>query len=235
MGEVDPALGRHPRVADGQGASPARDAVGGFELSGRADLLDQVEPMPQTENFQAPTAGAQGSLQVVCRDAWLGRKRNRNRVALSVPREVAPRGATSSAQSIRADRAATRRRPAIRTVQTSSSPGRRLGPIKATPALSGPRHARASSMRQDHSPGRSASAGRLLSQKPTIPHMTASLTVENQSRADPILLARPAAVANNRGRVVGKLVPARSPLKKGPAYACPTWKNSLSSSRHRFR
>ena len=65
VAEVDPALGRHPRVADGQRAAPGRDAIGRLELRRRSDLLDQVEPPSQAENFQAPAAGAERSLDIV--------------------------------------------------------------------------------------------------------------------------------------------------------------------------
>ena len=64
VAQVDPALGRHPRVADRQRAAPGRDAVGRFELGGRADLLDQVEPLSQAEDFQAAPAGTECSFQV---------------------------------------------------------------------------------------------------------------------------------------------------------------------------
>ena len=74
VAQVDPALGRHPGVADGQRAAPGRDGVGRLELRRRADLLDQVEPASQAEDFQPAPAGAQRPLEVVGRDARAGRK-----------------------------------------------------------------------------------------------------------------------------------------------------------------
>ena len=59
---------------------------------------------------------------------------------------------------------------------------RAAGPIRATPALSGPRQARASSIVEHHPPGGELSCPPVLSQNPTIPHMPLSLsTIENQA------------------------------------------------------
>ena len=128
----------------------------------------------------------------------------------------------------------------IRTDQTSSQPGSGGGPIRATPALSGPRHARASSIVSTTCPV-AASCPPVLSQKPTIPHMPLPSAIENQvERRYQIYWL---ATARCRQQSTDPTESCRATRcrqavlqhQKGPAYACPTWKNSLSSSNGDFK
>ena len=130
----------------------------------------------------------------------------------------------------------------IRIVQTSSRcRAQAEGPIKAMPALSGPRHARASSIASTTRPVWVCRPA-VLSQKPTIPHIPLTPPLQIEVVCYQIYwLDRPVSPTIDDSEPVATRARARcepagsSRLQKGPAYACPTWKNSLSSWNGDFK